>query len=61
MAQPIAALAEGTNGSPEFTNEVQHQLGLKVLRWGTNTSSSLWKTGARLPAYVAKGARSGKS
>ena len=46
-------------GSPEFTNEVQHQM--MVLPWPGPIDSFPWKSAARLPAYTPKGARSKKS
>src|SRR5882724_3092774 len=46
-------------GSPELSNEVQHQI--KVLPWNENTTSFRWKTAVRLPRFVARGVRFGKS
>ncbi len=46
-------------GFPKFTNEVQHQT--KVLPWGTAIRSLGLRNAVRLPAYVLRGARSGKS
>src|SRR5260221_498265 len=42
-------------GSPELSNEVQHQI--KVLPWNENTTSFRWKTAVRLPRFVARGVR----
>ena len=47
----------GRDGFPEFTNEVQHQI--RVLPW--DTDSSRLRNDARLPAYVPRAPRSGKS
>jgi hypothetical protein len=44
---------------PEFTNEVQHQL--MVLRWAPVTTSSAWKTTARLPNFTKPATQSAKS
>src|SRR6266404_4701335 len=46
-------------GSPKFSNEVQHQI--RVLRWTDNMTSFRWKTGVRLPGFMQRAARSGKS
>ena len=51
-------IGQGT-GFPKFTNEVQHQT--KVLPWGNAIRSLGLRNAVRLPAYVARGARSGKS
>ena len=51
-----APLREGS-GFPEFTNEVQHQI--RVLPW--DTDSSRLRNDARLPAYVPRAPRSGRS
>ena len=50
----------GNSGFPEFTNEVQH-LFEGVLRCIGGTDSCLWKSGADLPVFKAKGGRSGRS
>ncbi|WP_258237992.1 NAD(P)-binding domain-containing protein [Pseudomonas aeruginosa] len=55
---PTTSAAE--YGSPEFTNEVQH-FQLEVLPWGGLTSSSPWRSDARLPGFRPVAARSGKS
>src|SRR5262249_62137661 len=47
------------NWVPEFTNEVQHLL-REVLQWETNTTSSHWKSDARLPGFKPKDTRCGK-
>src|SRR5688572_8531558 len=51
----------GKPGSPKFTNEVQHQTKVMVSPWEPNINSLASKTAARLPFYVPKGVRSGKS
>ena len=51
----------GNPGSPKFTNEVQHQLEVKVLPWEPDINSLASKTAARLPVYVAKDVRSSRS
>ena len=47
----------GPQAFAEFTNEVQHQI--RVLPW--DTDSSRLRNDARLPAYVPRAPRSGKS
>ena len=59
---PIIPLVDGGDGSRDarfagFTNEVQHQI--KVLPWDTHRSPL--RNGVRLPAYVPRAPRSGKS
>src|SRR3954453_13691856 len=49
----------GVLGSREFANEVQHQL--TVLPWDASTTSSRSTTGAPLPAFTPKAARSARS
>jgi hypothetical protein len=47
------------DGSPKFTNEVQHLY--KVLLWDKDTINLTLKSGAKLPDYVPRNVRSGKS
>ena len=47
------------SGFPKFTNEVQHQS--RVLPWEKHLRRSPWKSDVRLPVYVPRAPRSGKS
>ena len=51
----------GKSGSPKFTNEVQHQLEVKVLPWDPDINSLASKIAARLPVYMPKGVRAGST
>ena len=46
-------------GFSKFTNEVQHQS--RVLAWEKHLRRSPWKSDVRLPVYVPRAPRSGKS
>jgi hypothetical protein len=50
---------EEEDGFPNFTNEVQHLY--KVLLWEKDTINLPLKSGVKLPDYVPRSVRSGKS